>query len=169
VPSVLTSIPVGAGPSRLAFTAARQRLLVLSTGSRTVSVIDLATNTVAGTIPLSGSSFADFTALPTGPLAFVSNRTNSRIDVLDTAAFTVTTSITMSPAPEFLALTPDSARLFAVQTTAGAVTAIDTTTLSALGSLVFTVGGNGLGQPVFAPNGRVYIPRRDFDSLLVLE
>jgi YVTN family beta-propeller protein/YD repeat-containing protein len=169
VPSVLGSIPVGTTPTRLAFTAAGQRLLTLNTGSRTVSVVDLTTNTVVGTIALSGTSFADFTALPDGPLAFVSNRTNSRIDVLDTTAFTVTTSITMAPAPEFLALTPDSARLFAVQTTAGAVTAIDTTTLSALGSLVFPVGGNGLGQPVFAPSGRVYIPRRDFDSVLVLE
>jgi len=89
--------------------------------------------------------------------------------VIDTSLNVVVTSITMSPAPDSLALTPDGAKLFAVQANAGIVTAIDTTTATALGSLVFPVGANGLGRPVFAPNGRVYIPRRDFDSVLVLE
>jgi len=168
-PSLLATIPVGTTPVRLALTAGGQKLLTLNTGSRTVSVIDLTTNTVTGSITLSGTSFGlSFAARPSGPQAFVVNRTNNRIDVLDTNLNAVTTSIPMSPAPDFLALTPDAAKLFAVQG-GGIVTAIDATNATVLGSLVFAVGANGLGQPVFAPNGRVYIPRQDFDSVLVLE
>jgi YVTN family beta-propeller protein len=168
-PSLLATIPVGTTPIRLALTAGGQRLLAFNSGSHTVSVIDLGSNTVTGTIALSGTSFGAFVAVPIGPQAFVVNRTNARIDVLDTSLNIVTTSIPISPAPDFLALTPDGTKLIAVQANAGAVTAIDTATATLLGSLVFPVGANGLGQPVFAPSGRVYIPRRDFDSVLVLE
>ncbi len=167
--SLLATIPVGTTPIRLAFTAGGQTLLAFNSGSHTVSVIDVTSNTVTGTIGLSGTSFGAFVAVPNGPRAFIVNRTNARIDVLDTSLNIVITSIPFSPAPDFLALTPDGTRLFAVQAQAGAVTAIDTATATLLGSLVFPVGANGLGQPVFAPNGRVYIPRRDFDSVLVLE
>ncbi len=168
-PSLLATIPVGTAPVRLAFTGSGQKLLTLNSGSHTISVIDLTTNTVTATIALTGTSFGDFVALPNGSRAFLVNRTNTRIDVIDTSLNVVATSITMSPAPDSLALTPDGAKLFAVQANAGIVTAIDTTSATALGSLVFPVGANGLGRPVFAPNGRVYIPRRDFDSVLVLE
>ncbi len=168
-PSLLATIPVGTAPVRLAFTGSGQKLLTLNSGSHTISVIDLTTNTVTATIALTGTSFGDFVALPNGSRAFLVNRTNTRIDMIDTSLNVVATSITMSPAPDSLALTPDGAKLFAVQANAGIVTAIDTTSATALGSLVFPVGANGLGRPVFAPNGRVYIPRRDFDSVLVLE
>src|SRR5262249_41271179 len=138
-PSLLATVPVGTTPVRLAFTAGGQTLLTLNSGSRTVSVVDLGTNTVTGTITLSGTSFGDFVALSSGPRAFLVNRTNARIDVIDTSLNAVTTSISMTPAPDFLALTPDGARLFTVQAQAGAVTAIDTTDATVLGSLAFPV------------------------------
>lgn len=89
---------------------------VANSGSDSISVINLSTNTVATTIPLPlGSVPIEIVATPDGRKLYVTNR-NGTVSVIDTATNSIKTTIFLpgGAGPQGIAITPDGLRAFVV-------------------------------------------------------
>lgn len=100
---------VNAGPSiaRSAATTARRSLLAYVTNlhSNTVSVINVATNTVVATIPV-GSGPVGVALSPRGTRAYVSNQGSDTVSVINTRTNAVITNIPAGNGPSGVADSP---------------------------------------------------------------
>jgi YVTN family beta-propeller protein len=76
------AIVLGSAPS------SAQMAYITNGGGNTVSMIDTATNTVRGTIPL-GASPLGVAVTPDGSMAYITNTGDNTVSVIDTAANTV--------------------------------------------------------------------------------
>jgi len=89
---------------------------VANSGSDSISVINLSTNTVATTIPLSLGSFpAEIVATPDGRKLYVTNM-NGTVSVINTATNAIKRTIILpgGASPQCIAITPDGLRAFVV-------------------------------------------------------
>ena len=147
---------VAAGPAPA---EAQTKAYVAHPGANVVSVIDTATDTVIGTIPVGGGPLrVAFTR--DGKRAYVSNRDSDSISVIDTTFDSVIGSIAVGDQPSYLAVTPDGGFLY-VMTASGVVDVVDTKLQSVAASIA--VGSSGAlaitpdGARVYVAAGLVYV------------
>jgi YVTN family beta-propeller protein len=117
---------------------------VPNTQDSTISVIDIATNTVTATVTLRGAFAVAIT--PDGAFAYVANMARfPTVSVLDIATNTVVATVLNVPrSPEAVAIAPDGAFAYVVNNEAGAVTVIDTDPLSPTYNTVVAIVNVGL-------------------------
>jgi YVTN family beta-propeller protein len=123
------TIPVGTGPGGVAITPDGTRAYVTNLGSHSVSVIDIATNTVVDTI--SAVNFpARVAIIPDGSRAYVT--AGFSVSVIDTATNTVIADITLPGQTFEIAIAPDGSGAyvgtFGLNAVIATITVIDTAT-----------------------------------------
>jgi YVTN family beta-propeller protein len=140
-------------------TEAQTKAYVADTNANLVTVIDTATGTVAGTIPV-GTGPVRVAVSRDGTHAYVTNGGSDSISVIDTSCPLDETSCTpvidtipTGPGPSALAVTPDGTRLY-VMTAAGVVEVVDTAQNTVEARI--TVGSSG--DIAISPDGaRAYV------------
>ena len=138
--SVLVLILMGLGSIPAA--EAQPFAYVANDISETVSVIDIATNTVAITIPV-GDRPTKVAITPDGTHAYVPQYSSTGIvSVIDTSTNTVVATVAVGDHPSGVAITPDGSRAYVANTLADSISVIDTTTNTVVGSPV-PVGDDG--------------------------
>jgi YVTN family beta-propeller protein len=133
---------------------------VVSTGTDTVSIVDVASNTVADTIAV-GVDPVRIAASSDGSRAYVANAGSDSISVIDVAQRQVVGTIALASSPGSLVVTPDGAALY-VMIEGGQVAVVDTASASV--TTAITVGpadlgflGGGGGIAVSDDGARVYV------------
>ncbi|MDP9246400.1 MAG: YncE family protein [Chloroflexota bacterium] len=127
--SVVRTIAVGSQPFGVAAVGSGL-LYVANSGGSTVSIIDIASNTVTGSIAV-GSGPGEIVTDDAAGRAYVGNFNSGTVSVIDTAARS--TIGTLSPGGLGVAVDPGLGRLYAV--TPSRLTVFDTTTLVAVATV----------------------------------
>lgn len=137
--TLVTTIPVGTRPRRLAINAFATELYVSNQGSNTVSVINTddsspLKNTVVATIPV-GNGPAGLVYSVDGTKVYVVNATDSTVSVIDAVQRQVVGTIAVGPqvsaglfAPHGIAIQPNGQKVFLVNGTGNSISVIDTAT-----------------------------------------
>ncbi|MBM3191655.1 MAG: hypothetical protein FJZ63_03230 [Chlamydiae bacterium] len=173
----LTTIPVGTQPTGGAFNIDGSQVYIpnLANGvadAGTVSVIDVASNTVVATITgfTFGPAVLGFAFTNDGRTAYISSGTSSThnvVYVVDTVAHQITSSITVGDQPTVMVITPDGAYLYVTNLSTNTtlrlptVSIISTTTHQVTKTLTpATSLGNNFSETItLHPSGSaVYIP-----------
>src|SRR5450755_4763684 len=92
-------------------------------GSANVSVIDIATNTVVGTVPV-GAQPEGVAVNPVSPRVYVT--TSSNVSVIDTTSNTVIATVPVGVGPTGVAVNPAGTRAYATNFGSNTVSVIDT-------------------------------------------
>ena len=111
---------------------------VANSGSDSISVINLSTNTVTTTISLPPGSFPqEIVATPDGRKLYVTNIGNGTVSVINTATNTIKRTIILpgGAGPQCIAITPDGLRAFVVDNFNNNIIVIDTLTDAVIGSI----------------------------------
>lgn len=129
----MTTEPVGKDPTALAMTPNGRYVLVVNTGSSTVSVINTSLNTVAKTISLpSGSAPVNITISPNGNYAYIADSGTSSISTITMSSLSLNAnSVSVGFSPAFIALDPTGSYLYVASPASNTV-------------YIFTVAGVGL-------------------------
>jgi YVTN family beta-propeller protein len=122
--TVTSTIPVGSGPSGVAFTPDGSTAYVTTYGSNTVSVITVASRTVTSTIPV-GTHPVGVAFTPDGSTAYVTNSGSNTVSVISVASGTVTSTIPVGPEPYRVAFTPDGSTAYVTNAGSNTVSVID--------------------------------------------
>jgi len=93
----------------------------------TVSIIDMATNTVTTTIKVGMSPF-EVAVSPDGKNMYVANGGDNTASVIDTATNRVMATVNVGGMPEGIAFTPDGKKAYVANEADNSVSVIDTTT-----------------------------------------
>lgn len=124
--AVVATIPVGSQPAAIAILPDGSRVYVANAGADTVSVIDLATQTVIGSaIPIEDNP-QGIALSPDGARVYVTNFNSHSVSVIETASDTLVGTIQVGFFPHGIAVTPDGRRLYVVDD--GSVAVVDTAT-----------------------------------------
>lgn len=133
-------------------TEAQTKAYVAHTSANLVTVINTATGTVAGTIPV-GTGPLRVAVTRDGTRAYVTNGGADSISVIDTSSDAVTATIPVGHTPSAVAVTPDGKWLY-VMTAAGVVQVVDT----ALSTVAATIPVGTSGDIAISPDGaRAYV------------
>lgn len=154
-------ITVGDNPSAIAMAPDGRRVYVANLNSLTVSVIDTTSNAVVGQ-PISVGSQPDAVKVtPDGRRVYIAHLTDQRISVIDTATDTVIASPDVPDFATDLAISPDSQRVYIVNTIDdpgdihSEITTIDITTNTVIGDPIKIPGATGIAV---SPDGhRIYV------------
>ena len=131
---------------------AQTKAYVAHPGANLVTVIDTATGTVAGTVPV-GTSPVRVAIARDGTRAYVTNAGSASISVIDTSIDAVIATIPVGDSPSALAVTPDGKSLY-VMTAGGVVEVVDT----ALHTISATISVGSAGDIAITPDGaRAYV------------
>jgi YVTN family beta-propeller protein len=128
------TIPVGSGPSGVAFAPDGKTAYVTAQNANTVTAIDVATSTIKGTPIQLGTGLGKgpygIVVSPDGTRAYVADFYGGGVSVIDTATNTLITTIAVSGAngPYSVAISKDGSTVFATSSIAGTVVLIDTAT-----------------------------------------
>jgi len=127
--TVVAEIPVGILPQLVAITPDGERAYVANFGSDDISVIEIASMTIAGTIDLSEYGDGPFGIVITrdGSSAYVTNFLSSNISVIDIASGNIVTTIEIGRVGTGIAMSPRGDLLYVTSLDQG-VTVIDTET-----------------------------------------
>ncbi|MFJ8254113.1 cell surface protein [Streptomyces sp. NPDC094466] len=127
-------IPVTGAPATVAFAPDDTHAYVTnsaSLGNPGLAVIDTATRTITGTVPLGGPTFA-LVVSPDGKRAYAARSLDKRLSDIDLDTLTVTDTIVFTgQRPQRLGLTPDARRLYVTRSSGGdgySLSTIDTAT-----------------------------------------
>jgi YVTN family beta-propeller protein/VCBS repeat-containing protein len=146
----IADIPMGGNALGIGLTADGGRAYVASTGN-TVSVIDTATNTVTGSIPLSGPGGL-ITMSPDRSLAYVSG--SNGVSVIDTSTNSVIGTFSTGSSTSGTAFSADGTVLYVANDIAGTVSAFNVATNTVIDSATV---GNYPGAVAVHPNGDAYV------------
>ena len=162
--TVLGTIPVGAGPSRVVMTRDGSRAYVTNGASDSISVIDTATDMVVATISV-GDGPSSLAVTPDGHALYVMT-TAGVIEVVDTAQQVVTARIPVGSEGD-IAITPDGGRVYVA---AGLVYIIDTATNKVIKSFAAETASspdvsNNASSVAISPDGtRAYVGMYTFNT-----
>ena len=145
------------GPVHVAIIPASTRAYVVEQFGNAVAVIDLASNTITTTIPLTNSGF-NITVAPNGQRVYASTA-NGQLFVIDAASNSVVDTLTVGPAANGFAFSPDGSVLYASSRDAGTVTAFRTSDDALLAT--YTVGGRPQRLAVAPGGARLYAANED--------
>jgi YVTN family beta-propeller protein len=133
----------------------------------TVSVINTATNTVVGLIPV-GSNPVGIAITPDGTRAYVTNFLSGSVSVINTATNTVIGTVFVLFLPKGIAITPDGARAYVANTGSDAVSAIDIATNTVIGAPIPVE--ESPSEIAITPDGtRAYVTNIGSDSVSVID
>jgi DNA-binding beta-propeller fold protein YncE len=162
--AVVRHHPVGqALPHMLAVSADEKRAFTANTGSGTVSVIALDTDTPVRQVEIGGLP-QGFAWSRDGKRLFVSNRAGDAVLALDPATGEVAGRTTITGHPHRLCLVPDGRRLLATAIDSGDVILIDTGSLREVTR--FRVGKRADGVTVDAAGQFGYVAVQDEDKVV---
>ncbi|MFI6585638.1 beta-propeller fold lactonase family protein [Embleya sp. NPDC050493] len=177
-PTVIATVPVGAGPNFVAVSPDGSHAYVTNAGGgggpggpagTTVTVVDTATNTATGAITV-GSGPQGIAVTPDGSRLYVANGGSGSVSVIDTATNTVTSTVTGFNAPYDVAVTPDGTEVYVSDTTFpnGTVKAISTATNTVTASI--TLGSPFQRGLAIGPDGaHVYVVSPGDNKLSVVD
>jgi len=94
----LTSIPVGTQPYGVAISPDSTRLYVTNAGSGTLSIVNIATDTVVATVPV-GLQPRGVAAHPDGRRVYVANAGSNTVSVVDAGTASVVTTVPVGSSP----------------------------------------------------------------------
>ena len=125
-PSVEATVSVGSGPRGIAVITATNRIYVANRGSNSVSIIDGGTNTVVGTIDLSGSgSGPNGIAYHPSGFLYVSLADSDRVTIINASTGTVVGNVAVGDNPAGVAVNPVTGKVY-VANFGSTSTALDT-------------------------------------------
>lgn len=162
---------------------------ITNSGSNTVSVMDLATNTVAGTIPV-GSNPQGVAVSPAGTQVYVCNYGTNDISIIDTVSGAVVATLPLSlsppdeksrpgdaPSPQDpplpprgplgIAFNPSGTRVYVADNISGHMTIIDATTQTVVGSVIS--GSYPYGVAVNPSGNLVYVTNSGENTVSVID
>lgn len=161
-------IVVGDSPYEdVAFTADGAFAYVPNAFSNDVSVINMATSTIAVTVPAGAYPRAVAIGVtPNGPRAYVANSNSNNVTVINTTTNSVTTTITVGFTPARVALTPDGSKALVTNFNSNSVSVIATGTNTVTGTIPVGPGPQGIAV---TPNGTAaYVANSQGDSVSVI-
>lgn len=124
--SVVEHIAVGASPSWLTPAPDGSRLYSVNAGS--LSIVDLGTNAVVGTVPLGPAPAGEAVVTLDGASVYVLDLVLEEVWVIETASFGVVAKIPVGAGALRMALSPSGEHIYLVDRVNQEVTVIDTTT-----------------------------------------
>lgn len=157
-------IAVGESPTMIVSDLRSSRILVLSAAEKTVTAVDLATQTVAAPLVLT----AEPRTMVMGPNGLLYVSALNRVYEIDTRSMTVRGEIIVAGLPDKLVFTPDGTKALAVNTTptTGVILfAFDLTTRTLAGTVPYgftvtldkiVVTSNDRAYALSLPSGRLY-------------
>jgi len=164
---VTATLFVGLGPSSVAVDPSGARVYVVE--AHGVSIIDTATKSVAGFIPLEGGFLGGVAVNPEGTRLYVvdQNPGPGRVLVVDIATRSVIATVPVGRNPGHVAMSPVGARIYVTNIFSNNVSVIDTTTNSIEATI--TVGEEPVGVDVNRAGTRVYVANRNSSSVSVID
>jgi YVTN family beta-propeller protein len=169
----VATIPVGVNCHRCFNTEAIAiapdigRLYVANEFDRSVSVIDLASNTVVATLTI-GAGPTSIVAHPTGSRIYVLTLGGSVSEVDTTTHAILNTTPLAEPQAYGMAITPDGAYLYVSTFGAGSVKVIATSTMSVTAT-IFSVGLVNQGVDISPDGARAYVAGSWSDTVSVID
>ena len=145
------------GPVHVAINPASTTAYVVEQFANAVAVIDLATNAISTTIPLTNSGF-NVAVAPNGQRVYASTA-NGQLFVIDATSNSVVDTLTVGSAANGFAFSPDGSVLYASSRDAGTVTAFRTSDDARLAT--YTVGGRPQRLAVAPGGARLYAANED--------
>jgi YVTN family beta-propeller protein len=132
-PTVAGSFPVAAAPQAGAITPDGKLAYVTSTGTNSITVVDMATNNTVGQIPIAAGPPQYVAFTPDGRFAYVSvydqiRNSGNVVAVIDTVSRKVVASVPTEAFPYALAVSPDGQQVFVPNHNFPAITVVDTKT-----------------------------------------
>jgi YVTN family beta-propeller protein len=163
-PVLQGSVAVGAVPTNVVFDAAGTTAYVTNQWSQNIGVVDIATNTQVGTIPIGGDPFNVVPSRDGGRLYVTTNADN--VAVVDLASRTVLTTIPMPADPNGLVLNREGTRLYVSVPWSGHVVEVNTEDNSVLRT--FFPGGKPQDLALSRHGERLYLANES-GSLDIIE
>jgi YVTN family beta-propeller protein len=138
---------------------------VTNHGSNSVSVIDLATNSVAATVPV-GQNPVGVAVTPDGAFVYVANYGADSVSVLATMTNNVVATIPVSANPWGVAITPDGASVYVTNNTSNTVSVIATATNTVVATV--PVGARPLGLAITPDGAFAYVANNHSHTISVI-
>lgn len=167
VETVGATILVGASPTGIAVSPLANQVFVANTASDTVSVIDIATNTVVNVIAV-GAGPRGVAVSPDGSLVYVANSASDSVSVISTASGTVIKTIQVSGTPTGVTFNSAGNMAFVSSTASNTVTFIDTAQGEVVGSPVNVQSGPE-AIAFNRSNSLLYVANRTANSISVVD
>ncbi len=165
-PNLVSAGVVGTGGSPSGVAVSGGKAYVTNQAAGTMTVINLADNTVLATVPV-GASPTAVVVNSAGTRAYITNSTAGTVRVIDTTNNTLVKTITVGANPNSMALTPDGSRLFVTNGGAGTVTKINTSTNAV--TLAAIKVGTAPSSVAVSPDGKfAYVANTAGDSVSVI-
>jgi YVTN family beta-propeller protein/VCBS repeat-containing protein len=161
--TVIKTIDVGDGPYGIAVSPDGSRVYTTNAGN-SVTVIETATNTVTGTIPIDPVGVAFH---PTNNRAYVVNQNDDVVSVINTVSGAVIATVNVGDAPVAIAIDPVNDYAYVTNSGDNTVTVIDLTDNTTAN--VIHVGDNPQGIAVSADGSRIYTANRGSDDISVID
>ena len=152
----------------MSMTPAQGAGIAYITNSRgnTLSVINVATNTVLATVPV-GSGPTGVAVNPAGTRVYVANKQDSLISVLDTATNSIIATVQIGVTSFGVAVNPAGTRVYITSPSANTVLVLDTATHTVLATV--PVGPGPTGVAVNPAGTRVYVANTGSNTISVLD
>jgi YVTN family beta-propeller protein len=146
-------------------THAQTRAYVANTCNNSLSVIDVATNTVIASITVAGPAGVAIT--PDGTKAYVTNAFSNTVSVIDTASNIVIDAIPVGVDPINLAITPDGTLAYVVNEISNTVSVIDRVTNTVIANIPVGLGPSDI---TITPDGtRAYVNNHTSNTVSVID
>ena len=171
-PGVGGTFRVGTSPQAGAVTPDGKFAYVTNVGSKTISVVDLATNAVVADIPIDAGPPVYVAFTPDGSRAYVSvhdevRRAPNSVVVLDTQTRAVIATIPAEAYPYALAISPNGRQVYVPNHDANLITVIDTTTNAVVNKI--TVKPNPHDVAFSVDGRRAYVANHASNLVTVLD
>ena len=150
-----TAVPVGSAPSWVAVNPVTNRAYVVNAYDSTISVVDGATRTVVGSIPVPYVGASAIALNPVTDKIYVAASDENELIVID-GVTNETTVVPVGNYPSSIAVNPVTNKIYVVNEDAGTVSILDGDTNAVTSTLDIP---SGLAQVVVNPNtNTIYIP-----------
>ncbi len=146
-------------------TANAQTAFITNQNSNTVSVINLATNTVSATITVGGSP-TGVSVRPDGSKVYVTNQSTSTVSIINAATNSVSATIPVGSYPIGISVSPDGTKVYVANYGANTVSVINTATNTV--SATISVGSYPIGISVSPDGSKVYVANRGANTVSVI-
>lgn len=122
----------------------------------TVSVIDIATNTVTATVTVGNRPYG-VAVTPDGARVYVANQFSDTVSVISTATNTVIATVAVGSRPFGVAVTPDGSRVYVANFFGASVSVISTATNTVTATVALGSGSTPAGVTVTPDGARAYV------------
>lgn len=140
----VTAIPVGKGPEGFDLSPDGREVWAANSGDGTVSVVDVASKKVTGTIDLKTKRTNRLKFTPDGKLVLITDDGGGEVVFVDTATRKERKRLKVGKGPEGTLVQPDGAKAYVALSGENAVAVIDLKTLEVTGRIATGNGPDGL-------------------------